>query len=465
MIIFIRIKLAYFRERGNCMGKLFGTDGVRGIANEELTSDLAFKLAQAGAYVLGSGIKRPRFVLGTDTRLSSDMLESAMVAGLCSVGSDAILVGVVPTPAVAYLIRHLGADGGIVISASHNPAQYNGIKFFDRHGYKLDDDMEEAIEKKVFEGIDTVPCTGGDLGRKINQANGVRYYADFLKSTVSGGLEGLKVAVDCANGSAFKAAPLVLAELGAEVSIINDRPDGININVECGSIHPEGLASFVKDNGLDVGLAFDGDADRLIAVDNTGQIIDGDFIMAICARRLKEQGKLAADTVVATVMSNLGLHKALNEIGCRVEETKVGDRYVLQRMMEKGYSLGGEQSGHIIFLELNTTGDGLLTALQLLDSIRYFGKSLSELCSTMTKYPQVLVNARVKNSNKEAYRQDSVICSEIEKVQNQLQGNGRVLIRPSGTEPLVRIMLEGQDTGQLRQYAENLAKLIESRLT
>jgi phosphoglucosamine mutase len=464
MIIFIRIRLEYNKKRGNCMGKLFGTDGVRGIANEELTPDLAFKLARAGADVLGKGISRPRFVLGTDTRLSSDMLESAMVAGLCSVGSDAIMVGVVPTPAVAYLIRHLGADGGIVISASHNPAQYNGIKFFDRNGYKLDDDVEEEIENVVFNGTDVVACTGGDLGKRIEGTKGTRYYADYLKSTVSGNFEGLKVAIDCANGAAFKVAPLVLEELGAEVSVINDNPDGLNINVGCGSTHPEGLASFVKEKGLDIGLAFDGDADRLIAVDSNGQIIDGDFIMAICARRLKMQGKLAADTVVATVMSNLGLHKALKDIGCRVEETKVGDRYVLQRMMEKGYSLGGEQSGHIIFLDLNSTGDGLLTALQLLDSIKYFGKSLSELCSTMKKYPQVLVNAKVKNSNKEAYRQDSVICSEIEKIQNQLQGNGRVLIRPSGTEPVVRIMLEGQDTEQLRHYAENLAKLIESRL-
>jgi phosphoglucosamine mutase len=446
------------------MGKLFGTDGVRGIANEELTPDLAFKLARAGSAVLGNGMKRPRFVLGTDTRLSSDMLESAMVAGLCSAGSDAVMVGVVPTPAIAYLIRHLGTDGGIVISASHNPAQYNGIKFFDRHGYKLDDDIEEAIEQIVFEGADGAPCTGADLGRKINETRGIRYYADFLKDTVSGDFGGLKVAVDCANGAAYKVAPLVLTELGAKVSVINDSPDGTNINSRCGSTHPEELAAFVKEKGLDLGLAFDGDADRLIAVDGRGEIIDGDYIMAVCARRLKDQGKLAGDAVVATVMSNLGLHKALEKIGCRVEETKVGDRYVLQRMMEKGYSLGGEQSGHIIFLEQNTTGDGLLTALQLLDSIRYFDKSLAELCSTMEKFPQVLVNARVKNSRKECYIQDEVVRSEIERVQNQLEGNGRVLIRPSGTEPLVRIMLEGQDAGQLKLYAENLAKLIESRL-
>jgi phosphoglucosamine mutase len=446
------------------MGRLFGTDGVRGIANEELTCDLAFKLAGAGAEVLGRGTGRPRFVVGTDTRLSSDMLESATVAGLCSAGSDAVLVGVVPTPAVAYLIRHLDADGGIVISASHNPAQYNGIKFFDRYGYKLEDNLEEAIERIVLNGTNSAARTGRDLGRRIYEAEGIRYYAEYLKSTVSGSFEGIKVGVDCANGAAFKVAPMVLRELGAEVKTINDRPDGLNINVDCGSTHPDGLASFVKEEGLDLGFAFDGDADRVIAVDGSGEIVDGDYIMAVCGRRLKEQGRLAGNTVAATVMSNLGLHRAMEQIGCRVEETRVGDRYVLQRMMEKGYGLGGEQSGHIIFLELNTTGDGLLTALQLLESIRFFDRSLADLCGTMQKYPQVLVNARVENSKKEAYREDKVIAAEIERIKSELEGNGRVLIRPSGTEPLVRIMLEGQDTGQLRQYAENLAKLIESRL-
>jgi len=445
------------------MGKLFGTDGVRGIANNELTSDLAFKLAQAGAKVLGQGIEKPKFVIGTDTRLSSDMLESAMVAGLCSVGSDAILAGVVPTPAVAYLIRRLDADGGIVISASHNPAQYNGIKFFDRHGYKLEDGMEEAIEQRVLTGTDAGLCAGEALGRKTVETKGVEYYIDYLKGTVSGSFEGMRVAVDCANGAAYMAAPSVLKELGAQVRIINDKPNGLNINVDCGSTHPGGLASFVKEEGLDLGLAFDGDADRVIAVDNRGRVIDGDYIMAICGRRLKQEGKLAGNTVVATVMSNIGLHKAMEGIGCRVEETQVGDRYVLQRMKEKGYSFGGEQSGHIIFLEHNTTGDGLLSALQLLESIKYFDSSLAELCSTMEKYPQVLVNARVENSKKESYREDTVICSEIDRIQNQLKGNGRLLIRPSGTEPLVRIMLEGQDTKQLQLYADNLATLIESR--
>lgn len=449
---------------GKMSGKLFGTDGVRGIANGKLTADLAFKLARAGAEILGDGMKRPKFVLGTDTRISADMLESAMVAGLCSMGSDAIVVGVVPTPAVAYLTRHLGAHGGIMVSASHNPAEYNGIKFFDRKGYKLDDDMERAIENITLKGTKKPPCTGSDLGRKIVEAKGLKYYKDYLKGTVSGDFTGLEVGVDCANGSAFNIAPLVLTELGAKVSVMNDKPDGLNINKLCGSTHPEGLASLVKERDLDLGLAFDGDADRLIAVDNKGKIIDGDYIMAICAHRLKEQGTLAGDTVVATVMSNLGLHRAMEEIGCKVEETQVGDKYVLQRMMEKGYIFGGEQSGHIIFSELNTTGDGLLTALQLLESIKYFDKSLSQLCDSIEKFPQVLVNARVKDYNKEAYCEDGIIIDGIERVRDRLKGDGRLLVRPSGTEPFIRIMLEGRDTGQLRLYAEELASLIENRL-
>ncbi len=447
------------------MGKLFGTDGVRGIANRELTAELAYKLAQAGAAVLGRGIDRPRFILGTDTRISSDMLESAMAAGLCSVGSNAVLVGVVPTPAVAYLIRHLNADGGIVISASHNPAEYNGIKFFDSRGYKLEDDMEEAIEEMVINGTGIKLSDGQNLGRKTAETGGTRYYIDYLKSTVSGSFEGMKVAVDCANGASYLAAPSILQELGANVRVINNKPDGLNINVDCGSTHPEGLASFVKEEEAHLGLAFDGDADRVIAVDGEGRIVDGDYIMAICGRRLKEQGRLANDTVVATVMSNLGLHRAMEQAGCRVEETRVGDRYVLQRIREKGYNFGGEQSGHIIFLEHNSTGDGLLSALQLLESIKFFGRSLAELRDTMEKFPQVLVNVEVENSKKDSYRQDRVICSEIDRIESQLKNNGRVLIRPSGTEPLVRIMMEGQDAGQLRLYADNLARLIESRLT
>lgn len=446
------------------MGRLFGTDGVRGIANKELTVELAFKLAQAGASVLGRGIDKPKLVIGTDTRISADMLESSMISGLCSVGCNAVWVGVVPTPAVAYLTRRLGADGGIVISASHNPVEYNGIKFFNREGYKLEDEIEEEIEKLVLDGAEIERSAVERLGRRINEIKGTRYYIDYLKSTVSRSFEGIRIAVDCANGAAYKAAPSILKELGADVKIINSKPNGLNINVNCGSTHPEDLADYVREVGADIGLAFDGDADRLIAVDNKGRIVDGDYIMAICAWRLKEEGKLAKNTVVATVMSNLGFHKAMEKIGCKVEETVVGDRYVLQRMKEKGYNFGGEQSGHIIFLDYNTTGDGILSALQLLESVKYFGKSLADLCSVMEKYPQVLVNARVDNSRKNAYKEDAIVCSEIERIDQELKGNGRVLIRPSGTEPLVRIMLEGKNKHQLQFFAENLAKLIESRL-
>jgi phosphoglucosamine mutase len=446
------------------MGRLFGTDGVRGIANKELTVELAFKLAQAGASVLGRGIDKPKLVIGTDTRISADMLESSMISGLCSVGCNAVWVGVVPTPAVAYLTRRLGADGGIVISASHNPVEYNGIKFFNREGYKLEDEIEEEIEKLVLDGAEIERSAVERLGRRINEIKGTRYYIDYLKSTVSRSFEGIRIAVDCANGAAYKAAPSILKELGADVKIINSKPNGLNINVNCGSTHPEDLADYVREVGADIGLAFDGDADRLIAVDNKGRIVDGDYIMAICAWRLKEEGKLAKNTIVATVMSNLGFHKAMEKIGCKVEETVVGDRYVLQRMKEKGYNFGGEQSGHIIFLDYNTTGDGILSALQLLESVKYFGKSLADLCSVMEKYPQVLVNARVDNSRKNAYKEDAIVCSEIERIDQELKGNGRVLIRPSGTEPLVRIMLEGKNKHQLQFFAENLAKLIESRL-
>lgn len=448
------------------MGKLFGTDGVRGIANKDLTPALAFKLARAGVDVLARGKKRPKFVLGTDTRLSSDMLESAMIAGLCSVGCDVIPVGVVPTPAVAYLIRYYGAEGGAMVSASHNPAEYNGIKFFDGKGYKLDDSKEKIIENKVFQIPDKPepPLIGADLGRNLRRPESIRYYADFLKNTLSHSFKGLRLGVDCANGAAYKVAPLVLEELGASIRVINDRPDGLNINARCGSTDPGALAALVREEGLDLGLAFDGDADRLIAVDERGNIIDGDYIMAICARRLKEQGSLAKDTIVTTVMSNLGLHEAMESIKCSIEETPVGDKYVLERMIKKGYNFGGEQSGHIIFFDHNTTGDGLLTALQLIDSIKHFGESLSKLCSTVRKYPQVLVNAKVKDANKKAYWDDRIISDEVKRVKERLKNNGRLLIRPSGTEPFIRVMLEGGDIKQLEQYARNLAELIENRL-
>ncbi|QZY55599.1 phosphoglucosamine mutase [Crassaminicella profunda] len=447
------------------MGKLFGTDGVRGIANKELTADLAYKLGRIGAYVLTKGKKKAKIVIGKDTRISGDLLESALVAGILSTGSDCLCVGVVPTPAVAYLTRYYDADAGVVISASHNPVEYNGIKFFNQDGFKLPDEVEEEIEEIILnhKEIDVNP-TGKDLGRKIEIDDAIKQYANFLKNTIDVDLRGMKIAVDCSNGAAYVAAPSVLSALGAEIKIIHHKPDGLNINLNCGSTHPEEVQKEVLDWGADIGLAFDGDADRLIAVDEKGQIVDGDKILTICGTGLKEKGKLHKDTVVATVMSNMGLEKALNEAGCSITKTKVGDRYVLEKMKEEGYVLGGEQSGHIIFLEHNTTGDGLLSALQLLSIVKEKNQSVSKLASAMTTYPQVLVNAKVSNDKKMKYMEDTVIAEEIQKLEKIMDGEGRVLIRPSGTEPLVRVMLEGKDVEQLKNLSEELAGIIEERL-
>ena len=447
------------------MGKLFGTDGVRGIANKELTAQLAYRLGRAGAYILTNGKKKAKIVIGRDTRISGDMLESALVAGILSIGSDALCVGIVPTPGVAYLTRYYGADAGIMISASHNPAEYNGIKFFSGDGFKLPDEIEDEIEALIESNkdIERYP-TGSEIGRKIEIDDAIKQYINFLKGTISVDLRGLKIAVDCAEGASYIAAPSLLSALGAEIKLIHHKPDGLNINVNCGSTHPKEIQKLVLDWGADVGLAFDGDADRVIAVDEKGEIVDGDKIMMICGNALKEKGKLAKNTVVATVMSNMGLEKALNKKGCRVVKTKVGDRYVLEKMREEGYVLGGEQSGHIIFLEHNTTGDGLLSALQLLEVIKEKKQPLSKLASAMKTYPQVLINAKVSNQKKMAYLDDEVIAAEIKKLEEMMSGEGRVLIRPSGTEPLVRVMLEGKDLEQIQSLAKELAALIEERL-
>ncbi len=447
------------------MGKLFGTDGVRGIANKELTAQLAYRLGRAGAYILTNGKKKAKIVIGRDTRISGDMLESALVAGILSIGSDALCVGIVPTPGVAYLTRYYGADAGIMISASHNPAEYNGIKFFSGDGFKLPDEIEDEIEALIESNkdIERYP-TGSEIGRKIEIDDAIKQYINFLKGTISVDLRGLKIAVDCAEGASYIAAPSLLSALGAEIKLIHHKPDGLNINVNCGSTHPKEIQKLVLDWGADVGLAFDGDADRVIAVDEKGEIVDGDKIMMICGNALKEKGKLAKNTVVATVMSNMGLEKALNKKGCRVVKTKVGDRYVLEKMREEGYVLGGEQSGHIIFLEHNTTGDGLLSALQLLEVIKEKKQPLSKLASAMKTYPQVLINAKVSNQKKMAYLDDEVIAAEIKKLEEMMAGEGRVLIRPSGTEPLVRVMLEGKDLEQIQSLAKELAALIEERL-
>lgn len=447
------------------MGKLFGTDGVRGVANTELTSQLAYKLGRVGAYILTKGKKGAKIVVGKDTRISGDMLEGALIAGICSVGVDVIKVGIVPTPAVACLTRIYQADAGVVISASHNPVEYNGIKFFDSEGYKLDDNKENEIEEIILKEKDIqVAPIGENVGKVVVVEDAVKQYTKYLKKTIDVDFKGLKIAIDCGNGAAYQAAPMLLKELGAEIEVIHNNPNGVNINVNCGSTRPEEVQKLVKETGADIGISFDGDADRLIAVDEKGNIVDGDHIMAICGIHLKEKDKLKNNTIVATVMSNMGLEICLKENDINLVRTKVGDRYVLQEMLKREFVLGGEQSGHIIFLDYNTTGDGLLTALHLISVIKETGKKLSELTSAMTTLPQVLVNAKVENSKKTKYLEDEIIKEEIKKVEEGLQGEGRVLIRPSGTEPLIRVMIEGKDEKKIKYLAEQLAKLIEGRL-
>ena len=448
------------------MGRLFGTDGVRGVANTELTADLAYKLGQAGAYVLTAETKHtPRILVGMDTRISGDMLEAALVAGICSVGAEAICLGVLPTPAIAYLTRFYKADAGVVISASHNPYEFNGIKFFDGRGYKLPDAIEERIEAIILEGAEELPRPSGkDLGFKSSTETAKDDYINFLKNTVDGDLKGLKIAIDCANGASFEVAPVALFDLGAEVSVINNEPDGININKGCGSTHLEQLQRFVVENGADMGLAFDGDADRVLAVDEKGNVIDGDQIMAIIGLQLKRKGRLAKDTIVATVMSNLGFDIMAKKEGLLIQKTKVGDRYVLEEMIDKGYSLGGEQSGHIIFIEHNTTGDGLLTGIQLARVLKDSGRKMSELASVMQILPQVLKNAKVSNEKKHKYMEDEEIARLCKELEDEFHGEGRVLIRPSGTEPLVRVMIEGKDQQYITRRAVELARVIEEKL-
>lgn len=448
------------------MGRLFGTDGVRGIANSELTAELAYKLGQAGAYVLTAETKHtPKILVGMDTRISGDLLEAALVAGICSVGAEAICLGIIPTPAVAYLTRFYKADAGVVISASHNPFEFNGIKFFNNNGYKLPDATEERIEGIILDNAENIPMPlGTEVGFKSEKEDALEDYIAFVKSTINCDLKGLKVAVDCANGAAYEAAPIALFELGADVCVINNEPDGININSGCGSTHLGQLQKFVKESNADIGLAFDGDADRVLVVDEKGNTVDGDQIMAIIGLELSRAGKLAKNTIVATVMSNLGFDIMAKREGLNVAKTKVGDRYVLEEMLDKGYVLGGEQSGHVIFLEHNTTGDGLLTALQLLCTLKNSGKKLSELTSIMQILPQVLKNAKVKNDNKHKYMEDNLIAKMCKDLESEFNGEGRVLIRPSGTEPLVRVMIEGKDQQYITSRAIELAKVIEERL-
>lgn len=447
------------------MGRLFGTDGVRGIANKELTPELAFKLGKAGTYVLKTKNEKPIVVIGKDTRISGDMLESALTAGILAVGGSVIKAGVIPTPAVAYLAQYYNADAGIVISASHNTFEYNGIKFFNGNGYKLDDLLEEKIEDIIISSIDVNSHITGDLIGTCMDAseNAADIYVRHLLETVDFRLDGVKIALDCANGASYEVAKRVYESLGAKVVVMGDKPSGININDGCGSTHPEKLAELVKEDGAAIGLAFDGDADRLIVVDEKGCVIDGDKVIAICARLLKEQGRLKHNKVTATVMSNIGFHKAMEESGIEVDVTGVGDRYVLERMLETGCVIGGEQSGHIIFKEHTTTGDGVLSSLQLMGAIKKSGKTPSELAGEIEIFPQVLVNAKINNDYKKTYDKDPEVAAEIAAIEEELKDSGRVLIRPSGTEPLVRVMLEGNDVEQIDKLAHRLAALIEEK--
>lgn len=449
------------------MGRLFGTDGVRGIANTELTCELAMEIGRAAATVLSDGCRRrPTFVIGSDTRASSDMLGAAMTAGLCSVGADVIQLGVIPTPAVAYLVGFYKADAGVMISASHNPAEFNGIKIFSGNGYKLPDMLEERIEELILTNEKSYARPlGGEVGKVTYERDAASEYIRHVKSTAHCSLEGMKIAVDCANGASSVTAPTLFSELGAEVHVLSNKPDGENINRDCGSTHIEALAKYVADNGLECGIAFDGDADRCLCVDENGRVIDGDMIMAICALDLKKRGKLNKNTVVGTIMTNFGFGKFCEENGLRFIATKVGDRYVLEEMLLEDYSFGGEQSGHVIFRDFATTGDGQLTATQLLVMLRSSNKKLSELAAVMTQYPQITVNLKISAEGKIAFYTDREINDKLEEAKALLGKSGRIVVRPSGTEPLIRVMVEGSDIQQIKAIADDVAACIESRLS
>ncbi|MED4313355.1 phosphoglucosamine mutase [Heyndrickxia coagulans] len=446
------------------MTKFFGTDGVRGIANSELTPELAFKLGRFGGYVLTKHAnERPKVLIGRDTRISGQMLEGALVAGLLSIGAEAMRLGVITTPGVAYLTKALGAQAGVMISASHNPVEDNGIKFFGPDGFKLSDDEEEEIEELLNQDTDDLPRpVGKDLGIVSDYFEGSQKYLQFLKQTVDEEFTGIHVALDCANGSTSSLATYLFADLDADVSTMGASPNGLNINDGVGSTHPEALAAFVQEKGANVGLAFDGDGDRLIAVDEKGQIIDGDQIMYICAKYLKQEGLLKKNTVVSTVMSNLGFHKGLEALGINSVQTAVGDRYVVEEMKANGFNLGGEQSGHIIFLDHNTTGDGLLTGLQLINIMKIANKPLSELAAEMKKYPQKLVNVKV--TDKYHVLENEKIKSVIDEVEREMAGNGRVLVRPSGTEPLVRVMVEAQTAEDCSRFVSRIAGAVVAEM-
>ncbi|WP_409296490.1 phosphoglucosamine mutase [Peribacillus sp. SCS-26] len=445
------------------MGKYFGTDGVRGVANAELTPELAFKLGRCGGYVLTKDTSRPKVLIGRDTRISGEMLENALIAGLLSIGAEVMRLGVISTPGVSYLTKTQGAQAGVMISASHNPVADNGIKFFGPDGFKLSDEQENEIENLMDMESDLLPRpVGADLGTVNDYFEGCQKYIQYLKQTVDEDFSGIHVALDCAHGATSSLAAHLFADLEADISTIGSSPDGLNINEGVGSTHPETLAAFLKEKGADVGLAFDGDGDRLIAIDENGKVIDGDQIMYICAKYLNEQGRLKHSTVVSTVMSNLGFYKGLEEHGIQSAQTAVGDRYVVEEMKRGGFNLGGEQSGHIIFLDYNATGDGLLSGVQLLNIMKVTQKPLSELASDMKKFPQKLVNIRV--TDKHGVTGNPKVHDVIQQVEAEMGGNGRILVRPSGTEPLVRVMAEAPTEELCNAYVERIAQVVQQEM-
>ena len=445
------------------MGKYFGTDGVRGVANSELTPELAFKIGRFGGYVLTKDKERPKVIIGRDTRISGHMLEGALVAGLLSIGAEVMRLGVISTPGVAYLTKALGAQAGVMISASHNPVQDNGIKYFGPDGFKLSDEQEFEIESLMDQEEDTLPRpVGKDLGQVNDYFEGGQKYLQFLKQTVDEDFTGIHVALDCAHGATSSLATHLFADLDADVSTMGTTPNGLNINEGVGSTHPEALAAFLKEKKADIGLAFDGDGDRLIAVDENGDVVDGDQIMYICAKFLNSEGRLKKNTVVSTVMSNLGFYKGLEEHGINSIPTAVGDRYVVEEMKKNDYNLGGEQSGHIIFLDYNTTGDGLLTGLQLVNIMKLTGKKLSELAGEMKKFPQLLINVKVTDKYK--VTENVKVKAVIDAVEQEMNGNGRILVRPSGTEPLVRVMAEAPTEEQCREFVGRIVEVVKQEM-
>ena len=453
------------------MRKYFGTDGIRRIANTELTPELVYKVAKAGAYVLGKHTdKAPLILIGKDTRLSGSLIESAMTAGFLSYGANVIHLGILPTPAVAYLTRKLNADASVVISASHNPYEHNGIKFFSNKGMKIDDSIEEEIEEVMESGkLNEIRAVGDKIGtdeyREDLKEEYVNFFIDNFANEIKNNLrEEFIVGIDTSNGATYEVAEKVFTKLGIKYKIISNTPNGVNINENCGSTHLEHLQKLVKENNLNLGIAYDGDGDRCLAVDENGEIIDGDITLAIISNHLKKQGTLNKDTIVATVMSNLGLSKYVEAHNLALKQTKVGDRYVLEEMLKNGYSLGGEQSGHIILLDYNPTGDGILTSLMLIMIMLKEKKKASEMKSIINIYPQVLINAKVSSEKKMTYTEDKDIKEAIANLENEFKGSGRVLIRPSGTESLIRVMIEGEDKDYIEKRAKELASLIEKKL-